>query len=139
MLIGEFRHNIDAKGRINFPSKFRDEIGEVMYVTRWLDDCLVVFPEVEWQKIAEKLNEKSIVKSRDVQRFIYSSAVSETADKQGRILIPQTLREHAGLTKDVVIIGAGSHAEIWDLGRWEDMNKRMRSSAIEAAMEELEF
>lgn len=139
MLIGEYSHNIDAKGRMNFPAKFRDELGEQFYVTRWLDDCLVAFPASEWDRIAEIIAEKSMVKSRDIRRYIYASAITAEPDKQGRILIPQNLRDHAGLEKEVVIIGVGSHAEIWNKTAWAEMSERMRSGPIAEAMEELEF
>jgi mraZ protein len=139
MMIGEYSHSLDAKGRINFPAKFREELGEQFYVTRWLDDCLVVFPNSEWNRISEILAEKSVVKSRDVLRYIYASATQAEPDKQGRILIPQNLREHARIEKEVVVIGVGTHAEIWNKDAWAAMSERMRSGPIIEAMEELEF
>lgn len=139
MLFGEHRCTLDEKGRVNFPARFRDEMGESFIVTRWLDDCLVAFPEGEWERISNLLAEKSVVKSRDVQRFLYSGAAEATPDKQGRILIPVPLREHAGLEKDVVVIGVGRHAEIWDAAAWRSMNERLDSVSIESAMEELDF
>ena len=139
MLFGEHRCTLDEKGRVNFPARFRDEMGESFIVTRWLDDCLVAFPEGEWERVSNLLAEKSVVKSRDVQRFLYSGAAETTPDKQGRILIPVPLREHAGLEKDVVVIGVGRHAEIWDAAAWRSMNERLDSVSIESAMEELDF
>ncbi|MBP8855013.1 MAG: division/cell wall cluster transcriptional repressor MraZ [Oscillospiraceae bacterium] len=139
MFMGEYNYVIDDKGRLNFPPKFREQMGESFIVTRWLDDCLVAFPQTEWQRISDLLSEKSMVKARDVQRFLYASAMEAAADKQGRILLPQNLREHAGLAKDVTIIGVGSHAEIWSTESWRNMNERMRSGPIAAAMEEMEF
>ncbi len=139
MLIGEYNYAIDDKGRLNFPPKFRDQMGAEFIVTRWLDDCLVAFPEKEWERVTQMLAEKSVVKSRDVQRFLYASATQVQPDKQGRILLTAALREHAGLKKDVTIIGVGTHAEIWDTGRWNQMNERLDSSSIAAAMEEMGF
>ena len=139
MLFGEHRCVLDDKGRVNFPARFRDEMGESFIVTRWLDDCLVAFPEAEWERISNLLSEKSVVKSRDVQRFLYSGAAEAAPDKQGRILIPVPLREHAGLKKEVVVIGVGRHAEIWDAEAWQRMNQRLDSATIESAMEELDF
>ena len=139
MLIGEYSHTIDAKGRMNFPARFREELGEKFYVTRWLDDCLVVFAEQEWSRMSELLAQKSMVKSRDIRRFLYASAVEAEPDKQGRILIPQNLRAHAGLEKDAVVIGVGDHAEIWNAQAWANMHEQMRSGAIAEAMAELEF
>lgn len=89
--------------------------------------------------MAQLLAEKSVVKSRDIFRFLYASAFEAQPDKQGRILIPQKLRAHAKLEKDAVVIGVGSHAEIWNPEVWEARNRDMGSEAIEAAMEELEF
>ena len=115
MLIGEYSYAIDDKGRLNFPPKFREAMGGTFIVTRWLDDCLVAFPEDEWERISALLSEKSMVKSRDVQR------------------------QHAKLEKDVTVIGVGRHAEIWNTQAWQQMNERLRSGPIAAAMEELEF
>ncbi|MEG1697977.1 MAG: division/cell wall cluster transcriptional repressor MraZ [Oscillospiraceae bacterium] len=139
MFLGEYNYAIDDKGRLNFPPKFREQMGDSFIVTRWLDDCLVAFPQNEWQRISQLLLEKSMVKSRDIQRFLYASAIEASADKQGRILLPQALREHAGLVKDVSVIGVGSHAEIWSTEAWQSMNERMRSGPIAKAMEEMEF
>ena len=139
MLMGEYRCTLDDKGRVNFPAKFRDEMGDSFIVTRWLDDCVIAFPEDEWERIAEKLAEKSVVKSRNVQRFLYSGAGEATPDKQGRILIPVPLREHAKLKKDVVVIGVGRYAEIWDADAWSGMNEGMASGDIAQAMEGLDF
>lgn len=139
MFTGEYNYAIDDKGRLNFPARFREQMGDCFIVTRWLDDCLVAFPEKEWERISSLLSEKSIVKSRDIQRFLYASAIEAVPDKQGRILLPQALREHAMLTKDVTIIGVGSHAEIWDTAAWNEQAQRMRSGEIANAMEELDF
>lgn len=139
MLIGEYRCALDTKGRLNFPAKMREEMGESFIVTRWLDDCLVVFPPGEWDRIATMLSEKSMVKSRNLQRFLFSGAAEAVPDKQGRILIPQPLREHAGLDKDIVVIGANRHAEIWDAKAWEAMTQSLDSESAAAAMEELDF
>lgn len=139
MLIGEYSYAIDDKGRLNFPPKFREAMGGTFIVTRWLDDCLVAFPEDEWERISALLSEKSMVKSRDVQRFLYATAVEASPDKQGRILLPPPLREHAGLDKEVVVIGVGDYAELWEPARWKAMQDSMRSGDMAAAMEELDF
>ena len=139
VLIGEHRCALDDKGRLNFPAKFREEMGDNFIVTRWLDDCLVAFPNGEWERISAQLAEKSVVKSRDVQRFLYAGASEAAPDKQGRILIPGALRQHASLEKDVVVIGVGRHAEIWDAEAWRGMTGRLDSGSIASAMEELEF
>ncbi len=139
MLMGEYSYAIDEKGRLGFPPKFREEMGGSFIVTRWLDDCLIAFSSGEWERISALLSEKSMVRSRDVQRFLYSGATQAVPDRQGRILLPANLRRHAGLEKDVAVIGVGSHAEIWDARAWQEKNESLRGGPIAAIMEELEF
>ena len=97
MLVGQYDYAIDAKGRLNFPARFRDAMGETFIVTRWLDHCLAAFPAEEFEKVAAKIEEKGLVKGRKVSRMLYASAVEVTPDKQGRIQLPAKLREDAGL------------------------------------------
>ena len=139
MLMGQFDYAIDAKGRLNFPAKFREEMGQTFVVTRWLDDCLVAFPKEEFEKMAETLASKGMVKSRDVQRFLFSTAIEAETDKQGRILLPMNLRKHAHLEKDVTIIGNRNHAEIWNTELWNAHQETMDTTAIAATMEEHEI
>ncbi len=139
MLIGEQSCTMDDKGRLNFPSRFRDDMGDTFIIARWLDNCIVAFPNDEWQRIATLLKERSEAKTRNIRRYLFASANEVEPDKQGRILIPAALRQHAGLEKDIVIIGAGSHAEIWSADAWRQLNDDMDSDDIALAMEELEF
>ena len=117
--MGEYNYTIDDKGRLNFPAKFREKMGAAFVVTRWLDDCLVAFPETEWQRITDILRSKSMVKTRDIQRFLFAAAQEVAPDKQGRILLEPALRSHAGLQKEVTVIGVGGYAEIWDTAAWQ--------------------
>ena len=137
--MGEYDLTVDEKGRLNFPAKFRDKMGPAFVVTRWLDDCLVAFPESEWQRITELLAQKSMVKTRDIQRFLYSAAEEVTPDRQGRILLAPALRRHAKLQKDVTVIGVGGYAEIWDAAAWRQKQQSLSSAEVEAAMAELDF
>lgn len=139
MLIGRYDYAIDDKGRLNFPAKFREDMGKSFVVTCWLDGCLAAFPESEWDRVTSLLREKSMVRARDVQRYLYASAVEATPDKQGRILIPQHLRKAASLEKDVTIIGVGGRVEIWDTAAWEAYDEQLRNGPIADAMEELDF
>lgn len=139
MLIGEYFHNVDEKGRMNFPSKLREELGEKFYITRWLDDCLVVFSKEEWEIICDKIKTQSITRSRDVQRFLFANAAQVEPDKQGRILIPQNLRESSGIKKDVAIIGVLNRAEIWDRERWLSKSKEMDADMFDDRMLELDI
>ena len=139
MLIGRYEYSLDAKSRVTFPPKMRAEMGETFYITKWLDGCIICYAEAEWNRIAEILKAKSVVKTRDIQRMLYANAMDVTPDKQGRILLPQYLKNHANITKDVIIIGAGNHVEIWDKAAYEKQENEMDFAEIESAMEELEF
>lgn len=139
MLIGEYGYTLDEKGRLSFPPRFREALGEPFIVTRWLDDCLVAFAQPEWERIAALLSEKSMVKSRDIQRFLYAGAMEAQPDRQGRILLTAGLRRHAHLEKEATVIGVGGHAEIWSTPEWQRKSESLRAGPIAAAMEELEF
>ncbi|HHX70611.1 MAG: division/cell wall cluster transcriptional repressor MraZ [Miniphocaeibacter sp.] len=124
MFIGEYQHNLDTKGRLTMPSKFRDELGEEFFITKGMDNCLFVFPEKEWVKMDEKINglKLSRKETRGLARLFYAGAISVSLDKMGRVLLPQTLRKYAGLNKEAVIIGVSSRVEIWDKEAWETYN-----------------
>ena len=139
MLTGEYYHNIDAKGRMIFPSKLRDELGEHFYVTRWMDDCLSVFSESEWDTICERIRQVPFSKSRDIQRYLFANATDVVPDKQGRILIPQNLRDSAHLMKDVTVIGVMNHAEIWDSERWREKSSSIDADLFDEKMQELDL
>lgn len=113
--MGEYHHNIDDKGRIIIPSKFRYELGEKFIITRGIDSCLFVYPKVEWTKIISKLNELSFTKKdvRAFQRFFLSGATECEFDKQGRINITSPLADYADLIKECVVIGVNDRLEIW--------------------------
>ena len=123
MFTGEYEHSIDAKGRIIVPAKCRDELGESFTVTLGLDGCLFVYPDKEWESFVEKLkNLPGNKEGRQLQRYFLAGAASCEMDKQGRILIPQKLRDAAGLTKDIVFVGVISKLEIWSKEKWEANN-----------------
>ena len=138
MLMGQYDYAIDAKGRLNFPAKFREEMCTTFIVTCWLDHCLAAFSSEQFEKIAEKIEEKGLVKGRKVTRMLYSSAVEVTPDKQGRIQLPAKLRGYAGLEHDVTIIGNREYAEIWDTAAW-NKTQEDADEDFTAAMEELDF
>lgn len=119
--MGEYNHSIDAKGRITVPSKFREKLGEQFIVTKGLDGCLWVFSSAEWESFSEKLTSLPVARkdARNFSRFFLAGATEAETDKMGRILIPQVLRDYAGLDKDAVLIGAGSRVEIWNKEAWE--------------------
>ena len=139
MLTGQYSHNLDPKGRVSFPARLREELGERFMVTRGLDNCLFVYSMEEWELLAAKLRELTISKSAPLNRFFFSGAAEVEPDKQGRVLLPAHLREYAGLEKDVTIAGVFNRAEIWDTARWEQNNALLTSESIAAAMDELGF
>ena len=122
MFMGEYNHTLDAKGRLIIPSKFREILGDAFVVTKGLDGCLFVYDNEEWQRFEEKLRSLPITnkEARQFVRFFLAGATEAEVDKQGRILIPNVLREFAGLAKDVVLVGVGSRIEIWGRERFED-------------------
>ncbi|HAF17503.1 MAG: division/cell wall cluster transcriptional repressor MraZ [Thermacetogeniaceae bacterium] len=122
MFIGEYRHNIDAKGRLILPAKFRSCLGERCIATRGLDHCLFVFPLEEWQGMEEKMKNLPLTKkeARAFSRFFFSGATECELDGQGRILLPPSLREYAQISKEVAVIGVSSRIEIWAAERWDE-------------------
>lgn len=122
MLLGTHTPKLDEKGRIFLPAKFRDELQDGLVVTRGQERCLYVFSSKEFASVHEKIAQAPVT-SADARRYMrvfLSGASDETPDKQGRVLLPQLLREYAGLSKDLVIIGVGSRAEIWDATSWSE-------------------
>ncbi len=122
-MTGSFFHNVDAKGRMNFPAKLREVLGETFWVVRGTKGkYLSVYSTSHWNEICEQVAQLPGTDGESLRRWLFSGASEITTDKQGRILVPQPLREYAGLEKDVVVIGAGRKAEIWERGRWERVN-----------------
>ena len=135
MLIGEYEHSLDAKGRIIMPSKLREDMGEKFIVTKGLDGCLFGFSKNEWNNFEEKLKTLPLTNknARDFVRFFLSGATECEIDKQGRFLISSNLRDYATLEKDVVIIGVGTRLEIWSKDKWKNYNSDENISADEIA------
>ena len=134
MLTGSFQHNIDAKGRMIMPLKFRESLGERFFATKGLDGCIFVFSEEEWSKLDENLMNQPLSKGRDIQRFFYGGLTECEVDKQGRVLIPKHLREFAKLEKDVMVIGLQKRAEIWSLEKWNEQNDSFMVDNDEVAL-----
>ena len=141
MLIGEYEHSLDTKGRLIMPAKLRQDIGEKFIITKGLDGCLFVFSQNEWLNFETKLKSLPLSdkNARNFVRFFLSGATECEIDKQGRFLIAGKLREVAKLDKDVTIIGAGTRIEIWDKAKWEEHNSEENLSIeeIEQNMEDL--
>lgn len=125
MFMGEYNHTVDAKGRLIVPSKFRDQLGNEFVMTRGLDGCIFVYSSEEWKITEAKFREapQFSKKVRQLERFFITGAAVCEVDKQGRVLIPPHLREHAGIEKEIVSAGAVNRIEIWSKDRWQDMNE----------------
>ena len=138
-LMGTYHHNIDAKGRMSFPTKLRDLLGGEFYVTKSINQkCLTIYSKSEWEKLANKIAElPDSMGGLDIKRWLFSGAGELVPDKQGRVLIPSDLREFAGLKKDVVVIGLDDKAEIWDKELWDAQQSNMDMSAMLAAIQQL--
>ena len=120
---GEFRCTMDAKGRMNFPVKLREEFGATFIISKTIGaECLKVYSMEDWDALVKKIKEMPQTKTAQIQRFLFGSAFDIEPDKQGRALIPAPLREYAGLDTDVVIVGLEGRAEIWDKEKWEALN-----------------
>lgn len=135
MFIGEFTHNLDVKGRIAIPVKFRDKLTTGAIITRGLDHCLFVFTNKEWEILAQKLIALPLAQanSRAFVRLMLSGAMDVELDKQGRILVPDYLREYAGLEKEAVVAGVYNRMEIWDSKKWNEYKIKTESSSDEIA------
>lgn len=120
MLLGTHTPKLDDKGRLILPAKFREELSEGVVITRGQDRCLYVFSAKEFASVHETIRQAPVTSSeaRQYLRVFLSGAQDESVDKQGRVLVPSLLREYAGLDKELVIIGVGSRAEIWDAATW---------------------
>ena len=139
MLIGQFEHTLDAKGRINFPAKFREELGETFYVAIGLDGCLSVYSDAKWAELRTKYDALPISQARKM-RVLFANAAKCEPDSQGRILIPSNLRAYAALDKEVVINGASRCVELWNPERWAPVEEEgLDPKNLAAVMEELGF
>lgn len=127
VLMGEYLHSIDDKGRLILPAKFREELGDSFIVTKGLDNCLFVYDKSEWAILETKLKQLPLGKpeARAFVRFFFSGAAEISCDKQGRILLPNNLREYAHVDKDVVVIGVSNRIEIWNKEAWNTYNEEI--------------
>ena len=139
MLIGEYEHSLDVKGRLIMPAKLRQDMGEKFIVTKGLDGCLFAFSQTEWNNFEEKLKclPLSDKNARNFVRFFLSGATECEIDKQGRFLIPTNLRISANLEKDAIIIGVGTRIEIWNKETWEKCDEEISADEIAENMANL--
>ena len=129
---GEYKHSIDAKGRLAMPAKLREELGERFTVTKGLDGCLSVYPEKEWEALEDRIRGLGNgEKARRVKRYYFANAFDAQLDAQGR--------EFADLQKDVVVIGQLDHAEIWNSEKWRIYNEAIDAESVAADVEDMDF
>lgn len=137
MFMGEFSHTIDAKGRLIIPSKLREELGEQCIVTKGIENCLTIYTQKGFQKLAENMNDISATKTKNrlIKRFLFGSASELEFDRQGRVLIPAVLRQYANLEKETVVVGANDRVEIWSRSEWDAYNDEFMPQVEELAEE----
>ncbi len=136
MLLGEYAHTIDDKNRLTLPAKFRDGFADGGVVTRGLDGCLYLYSRDEWERLVQsRLAELDPLaeEGRLMQRYFFSAAAETEPDKQGRIMVPGALIEHARLGREVVVAGVYDHLEIWDRAAWREHLKQVEGSAQHVA------
>jgi MraZ protein len=135
MLLGEFQHNLDAKGRMAIPAKFREKLSAGAIITRGIDSCLFVFANAEWEELAKKIIALPLAQanSRAFVRLMLSGASDVELDHQGRILIPDYLRKYAGLSKEAIVAGLYNRIEIWDEKSWKTYKTKTENASEEIA------
>ncbi len=136
---GRHEHSVDVKGRVFVPVKYRDKLGSEFMAAAVLDHCISLYPRDEWEKLMQGIYDQPVAKARHMQRTLSSKALEVELDSHGRILLPKHLMEYAFLEKDVIIIGAGNHAEIWNPDRLAEEESAMTDEAMEEIFAELGF
>ena len=135
MFLGRFENRLDEKGRLSMPAKFRPRLAEGFVITRGFEQCLTIFPMPEWQALADNLARFPVTdqKARSLRRVLFAQAADTELDRQGRMLIPEYLREAAGLGADVIVAGMDGYIEIWDVERWREMERSNAENANDIA------
>ncbi len=141
MFMGEYQHALDEKGRVTIPARLREGLGERFVITRGLDQCLFAYPMEEWSRIEQKLKELPFTRgdARAFTRLFFSGAMEVEMDKQSRVLIPQNLREYAGIQKEAMIIGVSNRVEVWSEPLWRQYSNDANQSFEEVAEKLVEF
>ncbi len=141
VLYGEYRHNIDKKGRVAVPAKLREELGETVTIAKSLEgkNCLCIYSADEWAALDEKVRRLPTVKASALRHYLYAGARTLEYDSQGRVLIPQNLREFASLEGETAILGMSTHLEVWNAAAWDEECEKYKPSDIAGIVEELDF
>lgn len=143
MFLGEFEHTIDDKGRLTIPAKFREALVDGVVITRGLDKCLWAYARSEWEVLAQRIAKLPSTNrpARNLARFMFSNAFDSIPDRQGRVLIPQALRDYAEIENDSIIIGVMNRIEIWNPTKWAEVIQEVEDSPddIISQLEDLDF
>ena len=131
MLHGQYRHNIDAKGRLFVPAKLREKLGDTFMAAAVLDQCICLYTKDEWERLLESLAALPMAKTRHLQRYLSANASDVEVDAQGRILLPKHLLQYASLAKEALVVGAGKRAEIWNPDRYDQTMAVMTTQEVE--------
>jgi MraZ protein len=134
MFLGEHQHSLDAKGRVILPARFRDQLEQGAVMAKALDGCLAVYPMEEFQRVADRARELAQrgPRERQAARALFAGATEFVPDKQGRVAVPQHLREFAGLTRDVIVAGVYHRIEIWDAQKFRELDRAGDASILDA-------
>jgi len=135
MFLGEYKHNLDYKGRTCVPKKFREDLAAGAILTKGLDGCLFLYPKGEWERLTARLRELSVTQAdtRAFERYLFGAAAEVEFDSLGRIKIPEYLRSYAALKKEVILVGILERIEIWDTERWSRLASKLESRGEEIA------
>jgi MraZ protein len=141
VFLGRYSHNVDTKGRLAIPARFRDALGTELVITRGIDRCLSLYPMETWTPLAEKVSSLSISDpdARNFRRMVFAEAAYLDVDKQGRILLPSDLRTFAEIDREAVVVGVHSSIEIWSPDRWAAQSRVMDEEASSIAERLAEF
>lgn len=139
MFIGTFKHNLDPKNRIIMPAKFRQELGDSFFVTKGLGGCLLAMPADKWESLLNQIESRPMPEAQALQRFFCAGADEAVPNAQGRFVIPDELRKHAGIDKEVTIVGTGKHVEIWSSEKWDEITRASEEQDIAQLMQNITF
>lgn len=139
MFLGEYKHTIDDKGRLTIPAKYRGDLAAGLVVTRGLDQNLVIYTLKGWEELAGRITSQSVsnAKMRDLRRRLFSAAVDLIPDRQGRVLIPQQLRQFAEINSAVVLAGMYDYVEIWSTDQWQQRREQIENPVDDTYWEDI--
>ena len=135
MFLGRHAHNLDEKGRLAIPARFRDLLADGLVLTRGIDQCIAAYPRTAWDRLAEQVNSLSMADrdARQFRRMVFAEAADVALDRQGRIMVPPELRRYAGIERETIIVGVHTSIEIWSPARWDEVSGQVEDNGEEIA------